>query len=436
MSSLVFVRLTSHQEKLLGKTALSLYRVLRRLRGKASVTKGFTKSLAWLCFETNLETRTAKRGLKRLRECGAIRTRKLANNSLEFFVRGKVRRGAVWLPETIETWCLGRRTQGRQRAKDVPSSEQNGSEKSKDAEGLQIKDVPSYIHNHRYVSDTSFSFGERKGLRPDSEVSFRKLRTMTKWPKFIQRALDRGSITLFEAELLLPRTDDPEPPKLTWPFTFDEVNASMGAGIERLIQYRRDNPRPSRIGPPPELPPLCPVRKVKLGYEEIEAGTSAKVMVTLMLQGYEEASHAVYGTGRYAIRMKGVRNLETHARLLKAARWLQDHGIAPGAWAHWQLAYCKKKGDTPWGPARIFVLSRMEKMEDFFFQDYDGPQGVREEWTDEHREQLYRRQEAMARWENKTLNPLLNIGMPWYREMRKAEIARGMVDPLDGYMKV
>lgn len=452
------VLVTNEQEKILGKSAVTLYRVLRRLRGKKPLGDGVMKELSWLAFEADLDMRTTKRALARLKECGAVRTTRVYLDNkgpkVRVFVRGKISRKRLRLPDTFLEWVEPRQKPGRPAgAKDsyqrtrrynvVTYKNQNGSEKANDTKALRNKDDPSISSNYESTRSVSFPLrGKRDALRADLGSFPRREQSSLMSPEEIQHLLSRGTIDEVEAKLLAARPSDPPKPC----FTFEDGRVDYVSmmryrdpGVARVLAHRKANPRPSKVGPPPKLPPLCQPHRVKLGYDEIELGLDkGKVLVRRVFEGYEEAASAVLGNRRNWRAWsdgKHAKDLVTHAKILKAARVLRDNGIAPGAWAHWRLDFARKRGMRIPGPSQVFVASKIEELVETFHDTYDGPQGTKLMGTKDHQEQLCRHQEAIAIWENKSRRPL--VGMPkWYADIRKKEIARGITDPLVCYMKV
>lgn len=438
------LRLSPEQEKILGKSAVVLYRSLREKRGRRSVTTGFIASLDGLAFDAGLAYGTARRALARLRQCGAVRTQRvyqLTGRQAEnrYFVYGKILRSQIYLPSL--SWFDGRKKQGRP-VKGERSRCQNETEKLNDATEMRNKDCPSISSNYKTPDYVSFPLrGKRDALRADLGSSPRREQSPLMSPQEIQQLLSRGTIDEYEAELLVARPDDPPKPPLTFEdgsVDFMALSAWRDPGVQRVLTHRKNHPRPMRVGPPPALPPLCRPHKVKLGYDEIERDVDrGPVLVRRVLEGYEEASSALLGSGRSWFKQgrSQVKDLVTHAKLLKAARALRDEGIAPGAWAHWRLDFARQKGLRIPGPSQVFSAGTVEKLAEVFHDTYDGPQGVKLVGSRDHEEQLLRHQEAIALWENKSRRPL--VGMPkWYAQIRKQEITRGITDPLDCYMKV
>ncbi len=436
--------LSPEQEKILGKAAVVLYHHLRTRRGRSSVATGFVVSLDELAFDVDLTYSTTRRALARLRECGAVRTKRayqLTGRQAEqrYHVYGKILRNKICLPVAKLSWFAGRRKHGRP-IKDARSWCQNETKKLNDTKTLQNKDARSISYNYEtldYLS--SFPSGKRDALRADLGSFPKREQSSLMSPQEIQHLLSRGTIDEHEATLLAARPDDPSKPPLTFEdgsVDFMALSTWRDPGVQRVLSHRKAHPRPTRVGPPPKLPALCRPHKVKLGYDEIEPDASrGPVLVRRVLEGYEEASSAIHGSRRAWFKGKQVKDLVTHAKLLKAARVLRDLGIAPGAWAHWRLDFARQKGLRVLGPSQVFSAAKIEELAEVFHDTYDGPQGVKLVGSRDHEEQLCRHQEAIALWENKSRRPL--VGMPkWYAEIRKKEITRGIADPLVCYMKV
>lgn len=163
-----------------------------------------------------------------------------------------------------------------------------------------------------------------------------------------------------------------------------------------------------------------------------------ELQALFVVRSYQRAVRHVYGIDVPLFVRRGrsvdLTREKQYPQLVEAARVLCDHAIPPTAWAAWRLEYAKKRGaKKPLGITQIMQPKTIERLRGFFRKEYVGPSQTLlfERW---HAEQAYRADEARARWAFGPGVNLRDLGFSyekWYGDMRRAEIAQGIVDPLD-----
>jgi hypothetical protein len=204
--------------------------------------------------------------------------------------------------------------------------------------------------------------------------------------------------------------------------------------LARLDGILAGQPKPAPAGPRPNVPDLDRPRKVDSEgtYDLIPEHAPPGIRVRMLVDGYNAAARAVLGPGAPVAFARGdVARSKHYPALLKAADAMCEHSIAPQGWAEWRLSWAKSKG-IKMGPARVFQAGAVEKRRGMYRREVGmqwGWQYAPEQW---HFEQLFRAREAVARWQAGTpagaACPI--AAEPWYHEMRRGELRRGISDPL------
>lgn len=125
--------------------------------------------------------------------------------------------------------------------------------------------------------------------------------------------------------------------------------------------------------------------------------------------------------------------------LRPAAEALAEHGIPPAAWAVWVLRHAKaeqdRRGAKTWVPGMqaVFNPERIRKQRGFFRSTSEHTYGNRLKIERVHLEQMFRRREASAIARGAKPDGAYMFLASWYAEIRRAEIAEGVLDPIERF---
>lgn len=404
--------LTPRDERLLGRSALKLYMELERERGWTD--RWFHVRIDLLAEKIGMPLRTARRVLHRLRDCGAVETRRIERpdiglrpNGLEFWIWGSfdTRNGVrrVLLPiAQFDAWAIGKqRWGGARRGKRYVSSwpvepRQEGKTVHMKSTTYDSSWPPLREEKIRSGSDSSSSIGmdgDQQGRRLDN-LSGEKREEQK--PKTIEELLH-----LFDEAMKVPMKPlvPPDPDK-------------------ELV-----------------LPPLDPIPTRIDGSPPMAPGHPPTYYVSVMVAAYRQAVQSVYGFASKAFIKKGQIEKSKHfSKLADCAEVLVEHEIPPRAWAEWVLAKFKSRGMRfPLKVTSVFSDRFAAKRHGWFWKEYDRGGIVLDKVDRLYSEQLYRRQEAVNLWRGMTVRGVMRSFPPWYFKMREEERAAGHEDSLDFY---
>lgn len=157
------------------------------------------------------------------------------------------------------------------------------------------------------------------------------------------------------------------------------------------------------------------------------------VLARMAVDGYRRAVKAVLGAEWWHYSRGEITKAKGYAGLVAFGRACCDHAVSPEHWAIWRLEHARRTGRTRGKAPPISVVMSAKFVSEnagWWRKDYDLP--VRTFKPDRAiAEQRLRNEESVALHCGVPLDLQLFRSPRWYGEKRRAEIDRGIDDPLD-----
>lgn len=400
---LELVALAPKGERLLGKSAVSMFRTLHKywVRDKCD----FYRPLDEIALNAGLSYPTAKKSLRRLRDAGMIRTmRKRYPKRVKSDGHGGIE------PITVNRYII----KAIYKKKTIYV----------DKENFNIWVVKEYQNRKDFKN-----YGYIEHLR-DPVIDLKLINSgFSFFQKEKQQRVSQHRCSSISLQTNMKKKKPPDNINLE-----DILDSDIVANIPDILA--RHGPRQEPDEPPPVLPRLSRPKRTRQAHDIIPDHVGDIGKVKYLIDSYNAAVHTVFGKKSYAFSRGNIRKFKYFNALLLAANTCIEHEIAPEAWAEWSINGLRK-GRFKHKPPPITVVfsaKNIVKRRGWFRNTYDMPE-AKYDVEQEHYEQLFRRREATARWRGIPKNPL--SGLPrWYAEMRAEEIEQGFDDPLELYPKL
>lgn len=420
--------------RLLGRSALSLYCRLERIRGWTADT--FCVDLGKLADELGLRYRTAQRALARLKACGAVQVHTATRlwhpcetrpeeapkwtrlNTYRVFGSWDLRNGTLRVALPEPEWLAWKATQKgwggrREGAGRPPAENQDGALPFR--AGFRAREV-------------SHTWGDQDvALYSNTITRLHGLGTCVPKPA-ASPAAPPGGVFL-----------QPDPQSL------DDIDTTASHRPEW-------EPRVPQL----PIPPRAPLPRLHLAESTLEDGylgyedgklvrkgprTPEWMKAMSLVSGYRAGVKKVYGQAKafYVPRRQGleahlpaITKSKLYPRLLKAVDALIEHHVPPRTWAEWYLALAKEKGwnnGKPPSIGQVFAPATIKKWRGWFEDTHSGQREALVRPEQVHIEQHLRIREIHDL--NRGLSPEAALSsMPaWYRKMRRQELQLGYEDP-------
>lgn len=183
----------------------------------------------------------------------------------------------------------------------------------------------------------------------------------------------------------------------------------------------------------PEMPSRDEIAAAVASGDPEMAGRWRERRVEVVVAGYNHAVRAVYGADAKRFVRKDLTRSKLYGALSAAADVMCEHDVPPGEWAEWRLRYLLGKGMAePAFIGQVMNAKTVAKMRGFFRSTAKVDAQPKQDYQRWHYEQMFRAAEAQRRWEwgDEPDGRTAVAATPWYYEMRRAERARGELDPL------
>lgn len=459
-------QLSSREMHLLGESALALWYVMLKLRGASSNTldedwypysKTPKHTVKMLAHKIGLTFETAKRALRRLRECGAVTTKKVSAYSRTRFHAGNAPCNwhagvlfSVWgafamnkdhslvvlLPrEKFLNWACGRMPWGRSEMARATRGHLTHKMTPRPPQGdFPAVGSPSKINNLQGKM-TPVQIMIYSPVDPgESADGLCPQRTAGQIASF---ARSRSTGQQSESAPLLAIVNQPATPTVPGE-AFDDALYAALAGEHKKCRPVLREPTTAR----PVLPPLDPVPTERSGGSSMSAGMTPAYYAGQLVSAYRQAVQSIYGQQSNCYRFKGITEKSKHfGFLLAAAQVMVEEEIAPATWALWWMRKLKTGKDDenvsafaerPPPMRVIFAQSTLRKHHGWFHHDAEDSSATAKVGR-VHLEQMYRHREATNIWRGMTPRQARLSTESWYDEMREEECKMGHEDPLDFY---
>jgi hypothetical protein len=422
--------LSRRDERLLGKTALSLWMELERERGwtacwfdgKAPENRTLGTRLRDFAERLGLTQWTASHALQRLRDCGLVQTVRVQDptwpyylNSLRFRVWGtwEVRKGKrrVLAPPTFFQWALGRGSWGGDRRSRSHDAVRQAARRATRDQGVSDQD---HISRSRSLKSRVFS-QEREDC---ASADLGTVRSFFGIPgvKGEQQA----------APLLMIVKD---PPATEQPGASCDFYSLIR---DQLMRAPKLVPLPPRTEP---LPPLDPLPQEPNGSPPLAPNMGDIYYVGHLAAAYRSAVQAIYGVRDFTMTKGEIKKSRYFPMLVEAATFLVEHEIPPASWAEWCVNKAHEQGRPKPPLALVFNPGLLKKRHGWFSHEA-GSRGYSVKIARPYMEQMHRRQEAQNLQRGMTPEGALMSSPVWYAEMREEERKMGHADPIDLYPRI
>lgn len=416
MSSLAI--LSPHSEKLLGPSAVAVFKVLHE--GWVRNEGNFFRPLKLICERTGLAYRTCKRALKRLRDAGMIRTLRMKSR-----VWGTKSDG--W--DGQEGLLINRYiVKAVYRDGNICVDREDFSDWVRKRTGKRVEEPPGRWSHHGTRAKKDGAPSHMRGPLIKFNLIFSGFSFFQKEKQ--QRIVDASRCSRFSlsAKVKMAKNKKPKRPPDS------DSDAGVIAEIPDLLATAS---RREPTEQPPVLPAIARPKTVRQSHDIIPRHiTSEFQRVRWLVESYKSAISTVYGKKTYAFSNGDIRKFKGYKALVTASAELVKHEISPEGWAEWSLTNLRKKRWKHKTPpiTMVFAAKSISKYRGWFRNTYE-PKSRTVELELENYEQVFRRREAKARWKGVPRNPL--VGLPiWYVKLREQEIAEGITDPLELYPKL
>ena len=425
--------LSRREERLLGKTALSLWMELERERGwtacwfdgKAPEDRAPGTRLRDFAERLGIaRLPTVSGALRRLRDCGLVQTVRMQDptwpynlNSLRFRVWGtwETRKGRrrVLAPPAFFHWALGRASRGGdRRSKAYDAVRQTALAATRD-QGVSDQDRTS---GSDPISSRVFSQEREDCASADLGTVF----SFSRIPGVMRDRQDAPMLMIVKNTPATGKTEDSAESGMPW------LTGAQIMHAPKLV------PLPPRSAP---LPPLDPLPQEPNGSPPLARNMGDIYYAAHLAAAYRSAAESIYGVRDFTMTKGEIKKSRYFPMLVEAAAFLVEHEIPPSSWAEWFITRSHEQGRSKPPLALVFNPGLLKKRHGWFSHEA-GSRGYSVKITRPYMEQMHRLREARN----------LQRGMPpagarmsspvWYDKMREEEIAMGYADPIDLYPRL